>query len=57
MFEIIFLIVVGLYFIQSFIFLAGATKKFKKLSKDKLPTVSIVVAARNEENNILLLAI
>ena len=53
MFEIIFLIIAGLYFIQSFIFLAGATKRFKKLSEDKLPAVSIVVAARNEENNIL----
>jgi cellulose synthase/poly-beta-1,6-N-acetylglucosamine synthase-like glycosyltransferase len=52
MFEIIFLIAVCIYFVQSFIFLAGATKRFKKLAEDELPTVSIVVAARNEQNNI-----
>lgn len=53
MFEIIFLIAVSLYFIQSFIFLAGATKKFNRLSVEELPTVTIIVAARNEEENIL----
>jgi 1,2-diacylglycerol 3-beta-glucosyltransferase len=53
MFEIIFLIAVSLYFIQSFIFLAGATKKFKRLSPEELPSVSVIVAARNEEDNIV----
>lgn len=32
----------------------GAKKTFPQLSDELLPTVSIIVAARNEENNILL---
>ena len=53
MFEIIFLIFVCIYFLQSFIFLAGANKKYPKIKDHKLPTVSVIVAARNEEKNIL----
>jgi cellulose synthase/poly-beta-1,6-N-acetylglucosamine synthase-like glycosyltransferase len=53
MFEIIFLIVLSLYFIQSFIFTIGVGKRFEKLPDDKLPLVSVIVAARNEEDNIL----
>lgn len=53
MFEIIFLIFLSLYFIQSVLFIIGANKKFPKISEDELKTVSIVVAARNEESNIL----
>lgn len=41
------------YFLQSFIFIIGASKKFQKVSEEKLPTASIIVAARNEEDNIL----
>ena len=52
MFELIFLIIVSLYFIQSIIFTIGASKKYKRLSDDKLPSVSVIVAARNEENYI-----
>ncbi|MDP4172608.1 MAG: glycosyltransferase [Bacteroidota bacterium] len=53
MFEIIFLIAVSLYFLQSFLFVAGAGKKYKKIPEDKLPEISVIVAARNEEDNIL----
>lgn len=53
MFEVIFLIVVSLYFIQSFILLTGANKKFDKIKDNQLKKISIIVAARNEEKNIL----
>lgn len=53
MLEIVFLIVLSGYFIQSVIFSAGASKKFKKLNMSDLPTASVIVAARNEETNIL----
>lgn len=52
MFETIFLIAAGLYFLQSFLFLAGAGKRFRKISEEELPSVSVIVAARNEEANI-----
>ncbi|MCU7496633.1 MAG: glycosyltransferase [Ignavibacteria bacterium] len=52
MFEVIFLIAVGLYFLQSFLLLVGAGKKYKKIPYEELPTVSVIVAARNEEGNI-----
>lgn len=52
MFETIFLIFVALYFIQSVIFMIGASKKFPKISEPDFPTVSVIVAARNEEENI-----
>ena len=44
MFEIIFLIAVSFYFIQTVLFTIGAAKKFPKLSDDKLPAVSVIVA-------------
>ncbi|MDZ7623306.1 MAG: glycosyltransferase [Ignavibacteriaceae bacterium] len=53
MLEIIFLILVSGYFIISASLVIGAKKTFPQLSEDQLPTVSIVVAARNEEKNIL----
>lgn len=53
MFELIFLIVVSLYFLQSFILLAGANKKFNKCKDNQLKSISVIVAARNEENNII----
>lgn len=52
MFELIFAIVITLYAIQTFIFLYGSFKKFPKLSDDNLPTVTVIVAARNEEKAI-----
>jgi cellulose synthase/poly-beta-1,6-N-acetylglucosamine synthase-like glycosyltransferase len=51
--EIIFLILVSGYFIISASLVIGAKKTFPQLSEDKLPSVSVVVAARNEEANIL----
>ena len=53
MLEIIFLILVSGYFIISAALVIGAKKTFPQLSEDKLPPVSIIVAARNEEKNIL----
>ncbi|MFH1195313.1 MAG: glycosyltransferase [bacterium] len=53
MFEIIFLVFLSLYFIQCVIFTIGSNRKFKTLTEDKLPTATILVAARNEENNIV----
>lgn len=53
MFEIIFLIGISFYFLQLIIFTVGAGKKYKKIPDEKLPTVTVVVAARDEEKNIL----
>ncbi len=53
MFEIIFLIGISFYFLQLIIFTVGAGRKYKKLPDEKLPTVTVVVAARDEERNIL----
>lgn len=53
MLEIIFLILVSGYFIISAILIVGAKKSFPRLKEEKLPTVSIIVPARNEESNIL----
>jgi cellulose synthase/poly-beta-1,6-N-acetylglucosamine synthase-like glycosyltransferase len=53
MFEIIFLIVLCGYFIQSILFLIGAKRKFPVIKDEDLPTATVVVAARNEEKNIL----
>lgn len=53
MFEIIFFIVICAYFIQSVIFVIGVGKRFPTMEETNLPTVSVIVAARNEEENIL----
>ncbi len=53
MFEIIFLIVLSGYFIQSVLFVIGVRKKFPTLIREDLPAASVIVAARNEEQNIL----
>ena len=53
MFEIIFLILVSGYFIISALLIVGTKKIFPQLPEDKLPSVSIIVAARNEQENIL----
>ena len=52
MLEIIFLIIVSGYFIISALLVIGAKKTFPQLADDQLPSVSIVVAARNEEKSI-----
>src|SRR5690606_31089619 len=53
MFELIFLFIMVGYFFQSMIFIIGAKKKFPRILDDKLPTATIIVAARNEEEKIL----
>jgi cellulose synthase/poly-beta-1,6-N-acetylglucosamine synthase-like glycosyltransferase len=53
MFEIIFLIFLCGYFIQSVLFIIGINKKFPKLNDEELPKATVVVAVRNEEKNIL----
>lgn len=53
MFEIIFLIIVSGYFIISTILVIGAKKTFPRFNEEDLPSASVIVAARNEENNIL----
>ncbi len=53
MFEIIFLIAVSVYFFQTFLFIIGIKKKFRKIGDADLPDITVVVAARNEEDNIL----
>lgn len=53
MFEIIFLAAAGIYFLLSVVFFSGAGKRFKKYHRDNLPAVSLIVCARNEEENIL----
>jgi len=52
MFEIIFLVILSGYFLQSVLFVIGTKKKFTKINEDDLPTVSVIVAARNEQDNI-----
>jgi len=52
MFELIFLIILSGYFIQSVIFVIGAKKRFPKISEDELPTATVIVAARDEEDKI-----
>lgn len=51
--EIVFLIALVGYFIQSVLFIIGCSKKFSKIEENKLPDVSVIVAARNEEESIL----
>ncbi len=53
MFEIIFLTALSFYFIQLIIFSIGAGKNYNKVKDNDLPSVSVIVAARNEEDNIL----
>ena len=50
--EIIFLAILCGYFLQSILFVIGAKKKFPRLNENKLPTATVIVAARDEEKNI-----
>lgn len=52
MFEIIFLISLSFYFAELVIFTIGASKVYQK-NNGLLPAISVIVAARNEEENIL----
>lgn len=52
--EIIFIISIAGYFILSFLFTIGVMKKFSQIKDDsKLPSATVIVAARNEEDKIL----
>lgn len=51
--EVIFLIALCGYFIQSILFVIGIKKRFPQLNANQLPSATIIVAARNEEANIL----
>ena len=53
MFETAFLTLVCIYFSITFYLIIGIRKSFPKLSEDELPSASIIIAARNEEENIL----
>ncbi len=53
MFETIFIAAVSLYFINLAVFIIGASKKYSKINEAVLPSVTVIVAARNEEENIL----
>lgn len=53
MFELIFLISVAIYFLQTIIFTIGASKRFVKIDESRLPAATVIVAARDEEENIL----
>lgn len=53
MFEILFLVVISIYILQIVFFAIGARKKFPIVRDEELPHISIIVAARNEEDNIL----
>lgn len=52
MFEILFLIIVAAYFIQSILLSIGVKKKFPQNDESELPIATVIVAARNEEKNI-----
>jgi len=53
MLEIIFLIALSGYFIQSALFIIGASRRFPKNGPANLPKATVIVAARNEGENIL----
>lgn len=53
MFEIIFFIIISVYFILLVTFDFGSARKFPKLKETELPSASVIVAARNEEDVIL----
>ncbi|HVO76191.1 MAG TPA: glycosyltransferase [Ignavibacteriaceae bacterium] len=53
MLEIIFLVALSGYFIQSVLFIIGSSRTFPKNNSADLPFTTVIVAARNEEKNIL----
>lgn len=52
MFDLITGIIFLAYIFQILLYLYGMKKKFPRISENQLPTISILVAARNEEKNI-----
>lgn len=53
MLEIIFLFFLCGYFIQSVVFSVGVKKTFQRIKENEFLPATVVVAARNEEDNIL----
>ncbi len=53
MFEIIFFTVLCSYLFLTVVFLVGTKRDFQRLPDEELPTATVIVAARNEEKNIL----
>jgi cellulose synthase/poly-beta-1,6-N-acetylglucosamine synthase-like glycosyltransferase len=51
--EIIFLAAVSFYFIIVIFFSLGLRKKYPRINYDDLPDATVIVAARNEEKNII----
>jgi len=52
MFELIFLITMSTYFLQTVWFILGMQKRFPQKKISDLPKATVIVAARNEEENI-----
>ncbi|KAB2908370.1 MAG: glycosyltransferase [Ignavibacteriales bacterium] len=50
--ELIIVLII-IYFVQSIVYMVASYKRFPKLSEDKLPSASVIVAVRNEEEIIL----
>lgn len=50
---VIYLFVIATYLIQSIIFFLGSKKNFTRLNAIEVPFASVIVCARNEEDNIL----
>ncbi|MDR3667579.1 MAG: glycosyltransferase, partial [Ignavibacteriaceae bacterium] len=53
MFEIVFLVFVSLNFSFIIMFSINLKKKFPRINYEDLPTATVIVAARNEEKNII----
>ncbi|MBD3409598.1 MAG: glycosyltransferase [Ignavibacteriales bacterium] len=50
--EIVLLVIFLAYVVQSLLFTYASSKNYPKLSDDELPTATVIVAARNEEESI-----
>lgn len=53
MFEVAVISVVAFYICQTLVYLIASHRRFPALPDDQLPTASVIVAARNEEKDIL----
>ena len=53
MLEYIFLTFFSIYFVQTFLDILGIRKKFGKIKEAQFPSATVIVAARDEEDNIL----
>ena len=53
MFEIIFITLLVIYTLEIVVYIIGSKKKYSQLTEDELPSISVIVAARNEKDNIV----